>query len=317
MEYCFITPTLQHSNTPALQHSNMSKSDRRNLKYGLLFVSPWLIGLTVFNVYPIAASFYLSLCDYSVLQSARFVGTANYADLFTDEVFWLALRNTLYYAALALPLGAFMAFSTAVLLNTGVRGMTFYRTIFFLPSLIPSVAAAILWLWVFNGEYGVLNHVLARIGIRGPGWLSDPAWSKPALVLMSVWGVGHAVVIYLAGLQDVPQQLYEAAELDGAHWLQKLRHVTIPVMSPVILFNVIMGIIGALQTFTQPYIMTHGGPSNASLTYLLDIYQQAFQFSKMGYASAMAWVFIVVTILMSAVLFKTSGRWVHYEGDTR
>jgi multiple sugar transport system permease protein len=291
----------------------MSKSDRRNLKYGLIFVAPWLIGLTVFNVYPIAASLYLSLCDYSVLQSAQFVGMANYVDLFTDEVFWIALRNTLYYAALALPLGAFMAFSTAVLLNTGVRGMTFYRTIFFLPSLIPSVAAAILWLWVFNGEYGVLNHVLTRIGIKGPGWLSDPTWSKPALVLMSVWGVGHAVVIYLAGLQDVPQQLYEAAELDGSNWWQKLRHVTIPVMSPVILFNVIMGIIGALQTFTQPYIMMPGGqPARSAYFYTMYLYDNALPYLQMGYASAMAWIMFLIILALTFGALRLSKRHVHY-----
>lgn len=291
----------------------MTKADRRNLKYGLLFVAPWLVGLTVFNLYPIAASFYLSLCDYSVLQSAQFVGLANYVDLFADEVFWIALKNTLSYAALALPLGAFVAFSTAVLLNTGVRGMALYRTIFFLPSLIPSVAAAILWLWVFNGEYGVLNYLLARIGIHGPGWLSDPAWSKPALVLMSVWGVGHAVVIYLAGLQDVPQQLYEAAELDGAHWFQKLRHVTIPVMSPVILFNVIMGIIGALQTFTQPYIMMPGGqPARSAYFYTMYLYDNALPYLQMGYASAMAWIMFLIILALTLSALRLSKRHVHY-----
>jgi multiple sugar transport system permease protein len=293
----------------------MSKSDRRNLKYGLIFVAPWLIGLTVFNLYPIAASFYFSLCDYSVLEPARFVGGENYADLFSDEVFHLTLRNTFFYAALALPMGALVAFSTAVLLNTGVRGMAFYRTIYFLPSLVPSVASAILWLWVFNGEYGVLNHLLSRAGVKGPGWLSDPAWSKPALVMMSVWGVGHSVVIYLAGLQDVPQQLYEAAELDGANWFQKLRHATIPMVSPVILFNLIMGIIGSLQIFALPYIMLPGGqPARSAYFYAVYLYDNAFPYLQMGYASAMSWIMFVIILGLTFAALRLSRRHVHYGG---
>jgi len=196
----------------------MTRHERRSLRNGLLFVSPWLVGLSVFLLYPILASLYFSLCEYSVLMKPHFIGLGNYVDLFTDAVFWKALGNTLYYAVFALPLGVVLSLGLAILLNTGVRGMTVYRTIFFVPSLVPMVALAILWLWIFNGEHGVLNHVLSLVGIQGPGWLSDPHWSKPALVLLTLWGVGHAVVIYLAGLQNAPQQLYEAAELDGANW---------------------------------------------------------------------------------------------------
>lgn len=293
----------------------MTRREWRQLRTGLLFVSPWLVGLVVFQLYPIAASFYFSLCDYSVLQKANYIGLQNYRDLLGDEVFWLALRNTLCYAALALPLGLLASFATAVLLNTGVRGMTVYRTIYFLPSLVPAVASAILWLWILNGEYGVLNFALAAVSLKGPGWLSDPLWSKPALVLMSLWGVGHAVVIYLAGLQDVPQQLYEAAELDGATWLQKLRYVTVPMMAPVILFNLIMGIIGSLQMFALPYIMMPGGqPARSAYFYAVYLYDSALPYLQMGYASAMAWILFLITLALTLGALRLSSRHVHYEG---
>ncbi len=293
----------------------MTLREKRNLRLGLLFCSPWLIGLLVFQLYPIVASMYFSLCDYSVLEKATFIGLGNYADLMRDEVFWKALRNTLYYAVMALPLGLLVSFATAVLLNTGVRGMTVYRTIYFLPSLVPAVASAILWLWLLNGEYGIINFGLDKIGIKGPGWLSDPLWTKPALVLMSLWGVGHAVVIYLAGLQDVPQQLYEAAELDGAGWWGKLRHVTIPMMSPVILFNFIMGIIGTLQMFALPYIMLPGGqPARSAYFYAVYLYDCALPYLQMGYASAMAWILFLITLALTFLALRLSNRHVHYEG---
>lgn len=293
----------------------MTRIERHNLRLGLMFVSPWLIGLVVFQLYPIVASMYFSLCDYSVLQKATFIGLGNYTDLVHDEVFGLALRNTLFYAVLALPLGLIVSFATAVLLNSGVRGMTVYRTIFFLPSLVPAVASAILWLWILNGEYGVLNFGLAKLGIHGPGWLSDPHWSKPALVLMSLWGVGHAVVIYLAGLQDVPQQLYEAAELDGAGYWGKLRHVTIPMMSPVIMFNLIMGIIGSLQMFALPYIMLPDGqPARSAYFYAVYLYDNALKYLQMGYASAMAWIMFLLTLVLTLISMKVSNKHVHYEG---
>jgi len=291
----------------------MTKWEKQRLKWGLLFISPWLVGLSVFTLYPIAASLYYSLCDYSVLQPAYFIGLGNYQDLFTDEVFWITLKNTFIYAILALPLGLMVAFSMALLLNTGVRGMAFYRTIYFLPSLVPAVAAAILWLWIFNGEYGILNYVLSWFGIRGPGWLSDPTWSKPALVVLSLWGVGNAIVIYLAGLQDVPQHLYEAADIDGASWFQKIWNVTIPMVSPVILFNLIMGIIGTFQIFALPYIMLPGGqPARSAYFYTVYLYDNAFPYLQMGYASAMAWVMFVIILVLTLVALKLAERHVHY-----
>jgi multiple sugar transport system permease protein len=282
----------------------------------LAFISPWLLGLAVFTLYPVVASLYYSLCDYSVLQPARYLGAANYRELFRDEVFWIGLRNTAVYAAFALPLGLVVSLALALLLNTGVRGMALYRTFFFLPALVPLVALAVLWLWIFNGEQGVLNYFLSLFGIRGPGWLADPGWTKPALVIAGTWSVGQAIVIYLAGLQDVPVHLYEAADLDGANWWSKIRHVTLPMISPVILFNLIMGIIGALQYFTVPYVMTpQGQPARSAYFYIMYLYDNAFVYLKMGYASAMAWILFVVIIALTALALRLTARHVHYEGE--
>jgi multiple sugar transport system permease protein len=289
------------------------RSARRRLLTGLAFISPWIVGFTAFQLYPIAASLYYSLCDFSVLEPAQFIGLGNYIELAGDEVFRKALFNTFYYAAIALPLGILLALSIAMLLNTGVGGMTVYRTIYFLPSLIPTVAMAILWLWIFNGEHGILNYVLSRAGISGPGWLSNPQWSKPALILLSLWGVGHAMVIYLAGLQDVPAHLYEAADLDGASWWHKIWHVTLPMLSPVILFNLIIAIIGTFQFFAVPFIMAPGGqPARSAYFLAVNLYDSAFAYLRMGYASAMAWVLFLVVLVLSLLALRVSERHVHY-----
>jgi multiple sugar transport system permease protein len=293
----------------------LSKTDRQHLRNGLLFCSPWLIGFSVFLLYPIAASFYYSLTEFSVLQPPTFVGLANYRDLWAENVFWKSIWNTLYYAAFALPFGMIVALSIAMLLNTDVKGMTIYRTIYFVPSLVPTVATAILWLWIFNGQYGVLNYGLSKIGLHGPNWLTDPLWSKPALILLSIWGVGNSVVIYLAGLQDVPEQLYEAADLDGAHWLQKIRHVTLPMVSPVILFNLIIGIIGTFQFFAIPYVMAPGGqPARSAYFVAVALYDNAFTYLQMGYASAVAWVLFLMIAALTALAFWASKGRVHYGG---
>jgi multiple sugar transport system permease protein len=299
----------------------MTASERRDLRNGLLFTSPWIVGATVFLVGPILFSLYASFCDYSVLRRPEWIGLSNYADLVSDEVFWKALANTLLFASMSIPLGLLVSLGLGFLLNTGVRGMTVFRTIFFLPSLVPMVALAIIWLWIFNGENGVLNYfVTSTLGLLGlkvtpPGWLTDPAWSKPALVMMSAWTVGHAVVIYLASLQDVPAQLYEAAELDGASYLQRLRYVTIPCISPVILFNLIMGIIGTLQTFAVPYVISPSGAPARSIYFLaMYLYDNAFPYLRMGYACAMAWILFVLILLLTLLALKVSSRHVHYGG---
>jgi len=284
--------------------------------WGVLFAAPWLIGILVFVLYPLCASIYYSFCEYSVLKPPVFIGTENYTDLFKDEVFWITLQNTFLYALFSLPLGMAMALSLAMLLNTKVKGLTFYRTFFFLPSLIPMVSLAVLWLWVFNGKNGILNETLRVFNVVGPNWLGDAAWSKPALIIMSIWTVGNSMIIYLASLQDVPVQLLESADLDGANAWTKTRHVTIPMISPVILFNFIMGIIGSLQVFAVPYVMFPGGsPARSTYFYTMYLFDNAFTYNKMGYASAMGWIMFAVILVLTLVALKVSEKHVHYGGN--
>lgn len=290
----------------------MARSTRGELLKGLAFISPWLIGFAAFTLVPIALSFYFSFCDYSLVQSPVFRGAENYRQLSADPLFWRALGNTFYYAALALPAGMTVALALAMLLNTRVSGQSIYRTLIFLPSLVPIVASSMVWLWFFNTRLGLLNLLLGRIGVHDPpGWLSDSHWAMPSLALMSLWGVGHTVVIYLAGLQDVPTELYEAAELDGAGAMRKLWHVTLPAISPVILFNLIIGIIGTLQVFAQPYIITRGGPARATYFYTMYLVENAFKYLKMGYASAMAWILFLIILILTGLAFWSSKHWVH------
>jgi multiple sugar transport system permease protein len=298
---------------PPAPRPRMTRRERRALWLGLAFVSPWLFGFLVFTAYPVVASLYFSFTDYNVVSSPRFIGLRNYVDLWRDPLFGTSLYNTLYLAAVGIPVGLFLSLVIAMLLNTKMRFQGAFRTIYFLPSVVPAVAVALLWRWFLNPDFGPVNQALEAVGIAGPGWLADPAWSKPALVFASLWGVGGSMVIYLAGLQNVPAQLYEAADLDGASRWQRVRYITLPMLSPVILFNLIMGIITSFQAFTNIYIMTGGGPSNSTMVYALYLYQNAFQFFKMGYASAMAWVLMVITAAALVVIFRTSG-WVYYEG---
>ena len=289
--------------------------ERRNLFLGLAFVSPWVVGFLAFTFIPAALSLYYSLSDYSLLQPPAYIGLDNYRELASDPVFWKALRNTGYYAAIALPLGLLMALWVALLLNAPIRGVSIYRTIVFLPSLVPLVASAMLWLWMFNSKLGLINTTLVALGVNNPpGWLTDTVWAMPALIIMSVWGVGNTVVIFLAGLQDVPRDLYEAAEIDGAGPARQLFHVTLPMLSPVIFFNLIMAIIGALQVFGAPFIMTGGGPARATYFYTMYLYDNAFSYLRMGYASAMAWVQLLIVMALTGIAFLSSRRWVHYQG---
>jgi len=285
-----------------------------SLRTGLFFFSPWGIGLCVFLAYPIIASLVYSFCDYSVLTSPRWVGFANFVELFTDDVFWIALKNTLLYVILALPLGLAFAFFAALMLDAGTRGSGIYRTVMFLPSLMPVVASAMTWMWIFNSQFGVLNHVLGKLtfGLVGPvPWLADPHTALPSLVLMSFWSVGQVVVILLASMQDVPTALYEAADIDGAGWWRKVWHITLPLTSPVIFFNALIGIIGGLQLFTQPYLMTEGGPARATLTYTMRLYHNAFTFLRMGYASAMAWILFLVILALTMAAIRITRNRVH------
>ena len=290
----------------------MTTRERKHLFTGLGFTSVWLVGLVAFTGYPVVASLYFSFCDYSILKAPVWSGLENYRHLVHDELFWKSLRNTLFYAALAVPLGTVVSLALAVLLNQDVRGRTLFRTIFYLPSIVPVVASAMLWLWIFNGEYGLLNAalrpLLAPFGLAPPAWLADPNWAKPALVIMSLWGTGNAMVIYLAGLQNVPKELYEAAAIDGATGWRRFWHVTLPLLAPVIYFNVIVSLIGALQVFAQAFIMSEaangngngsdGNPARSTLFYTIYLFSTAFYDLRMGYASAMAYVlFVIIAVL--------------------
>lgn len=282
---------------------------------GVLFALPWIIGFLLFTSYPLIASFCYSFTNYSVLRPPSYVGLSNFKELAGDEVFRKSVGNTVLYAIGAVPLSAVMAIGLAMLLNMKVKGMAFYRTMFFLPSLVPQIAMGTLFLWVFNSDYGLLNNMFRAVGIHLPNWLGDPTWSKWTLILIAIWGCGQAMIIYLAGLQDVPVSLYEAAELDGARLWAKTKHVTLPMISPVILFNVVMGIIGAVQTFAIPQLMFPGGsPARSTYMFAMYLYDNAFQNQRMGYASAMGWVMFLIILLLTLVSLKISDKHVHYEG---
>jgi len=390
------------------------KASARASITGYSFILPWLVALTVFIGYPFLAGFYFSFCDFPPMKGPLFIGADNYVQLASDPVFHRSLGVTLIYASVAIPLGVLLALTLALLLNTRIRGQTLYRVVFYLPHLTPTVVVALLWMWIFNPEFGLLNIVLAMLTraadtwtgcffdlaralngdnflalrslamlagpalaafafgpwpcrwsgahprlcgflkamgalclalaaattlyacfhwlapsdmkkLHSPGWLSDgsplpsmvsfaPAWALWAIIVMSLWGVGQMAIIYLAKLQDVPVQLYEAADIDGASWWQKTRHITIPMISPVILFNVVMAIIGAFQVFTEPYIMTRGGPEDKTRFLAMFIYDQAFLYQNVGYASAVAWVLFLLIVGLTVLAFRISRRHVFYEG---
>ncbi|WP_083659875.1 carbohydrate ABC transporter permease, partial [Paenibacillus lautus] len=229
---------------------------RRTNVIGWLFASPWAIGLLCFYAIPMLMSIYFSFTTYSILQPGEFVGMNNYRDLFHDPLFWKSIYNTIYFTVFFVPLSIFIGVALAMMLNMKVKGMAVFRTIFFLPTLVPQVALAVLWMWLLHPNFGLVNGMLAHFGIDGPPWLGGEAWSKPSLILMSLWGIGQAVVIYLAGLGDIPDEYYEAAQIDGANWFQKTRKVTLPLLTPVIFYNLVMGMIGAFQQFTLPYTLT-------------------------------------------------------------
>jgi multiple sugar transport system permease protein len=297
-----------------------NRRQRRSLLTGLAFISPAIVGFLTFAAWPIFQSLYYSFTNYNVLQPPDFIGIDNYRDLATDRLYHTALLNTLYMVVIGLPIHLIFDFFMALLLATQIRGLSLYRTIFYLPSITPVVAAAIVWLWIFNGQYGILNTVLGWFGLQRIGWLTDPTYTKPALIFMGLWFGGNTILIYLAGLRDVPVSLLEAAELDGAGPIQKTFNVTLPMISPVIFYTLIINIIGYFQYFTEAWVLTAtrdgaaGGPLNSMLFYAMYLYQTAFQQFKMGYASAQAWVLFIFVLAATAVLFRTSG-WVYYRAE--
>ncbi len=287
---------------------------RREAMYGYLFTLPWMIGMSVFMLYPVVASCWYSFCDYSVLKPPMWIGLANYQELFQDEVFWQATRNTLVFAMLSLPLSTVVALALAVLLNGKVRGQSVYRALFFMPSLVPVVPVAVLWFWLFNGDHGIINVMLHSMHIPTVNWMSNPAYTKWAIVVLTVWGGGNTMLIYLAGLQDVPTSLLEASELDGASGAQRFRHVTVPMISPVILFNVVMGLIGSLQVFAVPYVLwPTGSPERSAYFYAMYLFDNAFKFNKMGYACAMGVLMFLMILVLTLALLKVGERKVHYQ----
>lgn len=304
------------TSTVAKPRRQFTKRERQRLFVGLAFISPWIIGLVVFTVGPIVASAYYSLTEFTIFTAPRWVGLQNYQTLFfKDQHFFLSLYNTLYFTILVIPASILAAMAMAMALNVKLRGVTVYRGIYFLPSIVPAVSSAVLWGWILNPQWGLLNSFLRALGIPGPGWISSPTWSKPSLAMIAVWGTGSDMLIYLAGLQDIPQSLYEAASLDGASSWQKVWRITIPLLTPVTFFQLINGVIWAFQYFTEAFVMTGGGPANSTLFYALYLYNNAFVALKMGLASAQAWILFVIVMLATVVILRSSKGWVYYEGQ--
>jgi multiple sugar transport system permease protein len=296
--------------------SPMAREDRMTF---WCFISPWLMGFCLFGLGPILASIWLSFTDYSLFKPPEWVGLANYRELFRDPLILKSLGNTLFYVVFAVPLGTVGALMLALLLNQKVRGIAVWRTIFYLPTIVSGVAMGVLWRWIFNPEIGLANTllrpVLGWLGIADPQWLLDPALAKPAYVLMNLWGMGGGMVIFLAALQGIPEHLYEAAELDGAGPVRQFFVITIPMLSPVILFSLTMGTIGSFQIFAQAYVMSGRGPDNSTLFYVLYLFDQAFRYFRMGYGAAMAWVLFAIVLGVTVLKFALAKRWVYYEGE--
>jgi multiple sugar transport system permease protein len=292
-----------------------ARSDRKDRMRFFLFISPWLIGLAVFEIIPMLMSFYYSFTDWDVLSKANYVGMENYTGLFEDPLFYQSLKVTLVYTALTVPMLVFLSLLVAMLLNVDFKYIGLFRVIYYLPAVLPGVVYSITWRWIFNSKFGLLNSILELFGVESPRWLSDPKWTMPAMVIMSVIGVGGSIIMYLAGLQAVPQDLYKAARIDAAGYWSRLRYITIPAMSPIILFTLLTNLIGSLQTFTVAYIMTEGGPDNASLFYAYYLYNNGFQYRKMGKACAMAWLLFVVILILSILVLKVSNKMTYYESE--
>lgn len=280
-----------------------------------LFTSPWIIGFLLLTVIPMGASFVISFMEWNILTDPKWVGLDNYIEIFNDKLFYQSLKVTLTYTALSVPINVCLSILTAMLLNSNIKGINIYRTVYYLPSVVSGVVVSLLWAWIFNRDFGLINDLLSKIGIQGPGWISDEKWVMASLVIMSVWGIGGSIIMYLSGLQSVPKYLYESALLDGAKWWSRLFNITLPSMSPILLFTTLTSIIGSLQTFTQAYVMTEGGPNNASLFYAYYIYKNAFKWRKMGIACALAWILFIVVLVISLIALKVSSKYVYYESE--
>ena len=286
---------------------------RNQTKWGYFFIAPCIIGLMVFSFGPMLFSIIISFTEWNMISPPTFVGFSNYINLFRDPLVARSLQVTAYYTVLAVPLITIVHFFSAMLLTSGIKGISVFRTIFYIPSIVPMVASSALWLLIYNPMFGLLNSVLRAVGLPPQAFLSSPTGVVPALSFMAVWAAGNTMIIYLAGLQNVPAQLYEACEIDGGGSIRRFRHITLPLMTPIIFYNMVMAIIATMQTFTQVYIMTAGGPNNASLFFSLHLYRTAFRFGQMGYAAAMSWILFLIIAILTLIVFKTSGKWVFYE----
>ena len=298
-----------------LPRRRLSQGTRHTIN-GLLFASPWIFGLLVFWIYPTLASAYYSFTKYNGVRNPKWAGIVNYVKLATDDEFIAAVTNTVYFAVVSIPLAIIFAFGLALMLNAKIRAQVVYRTIYFLPTLVPEVALALVWVFIFTPHSGLIAAPFRAFGVRGPCWLTCREWAMPTLVLLALWIIGQQIILYLAGLQDVPQDLYDAADVDGANFLSKFRNVTVPILTPVIFFHMVTSVIGALNFFAIPYIMTGGTgfPANSTLFYSIYLYKNAFHYLQMGYASAMAWLLFMFTLFVTLIIFLSARLWVFYAG---
>jgi len=294
----------------------MNVAKRQEAVAGYLFISPWIIGFVVFIAGPMLASFVISFTRWNIVSDPQWVGLANYERIFTaDKDFVQALLVTFRYAVIFLPIFTIVGLAMAMALNVKIKGVGIFRTLLYLPYVAPGIAATLVWVWVLNSRFGLLNTILAWVGIEGPNWFGDPKSALYGIMMIGLWGVGGSAVIYLAGLQNIPEHLYEAAVVDGANEWQKFRHVTIPMLSPTIFYQLIIGLIGVFQTFTSSFVATGGGPLKSTFFYMLYIYNKAWESLRMGYASALAWILFVIILLITLLIFRSSPMWVHYEAE--
>lgn len=291
--------------------NSMEKKQSRQF---YLYISPWIIGFIIFTLFPVIYSFVLIFTNSDMTGTGSFIGLTNIINVFTkDDLFIKSLVNTFRYAIAYVPLSLILSFLIALLLNQKVRGIGFFRTSFYLPYVTAGIAVTMLWGWIFNSQYGLINYVLSLFGINGPSWLSDEKWAMTSIVIMSLWSIGNSIIIMLAGLQDVPDHLYESARIDGASRLAMVTKITLPLVTPTLFFNLIMGVIGAFQVFMQSYVLTQGGPNYSTYTYMLHLYNYAFKYSEMGYASTLAWILFIIIMILTGIINFTSKYWVHYE----
>lgn len=300
-----------------MKSKKSSALTRRSTRQFFIYIMPWLIGFLGLTLFPMVFSLYLSFTDSAIGDSANFIGLKNYINIFTnDDKFWQSVRNTLRYAVVFVPLSTILNIAIAMVLNQKIKGRGLFRVAFYIPSVCAGVAVTLLWGWIFNPDFGILNYLLSLFGIDGPAWLVDPKWSMTAIIIVNLWTQGNTIIIYLAGLQDIPTSLYESAMIDGASWWKRTTKITIPLLTPTIYFNVLLGCIGAFQMFNEPYLLTRGLPGEeTTYTYMLNAYNYAFRYGNNGYACALCWVMLVVILAFTLIYQRSSKHWVHYSSE--